>query len=270
MATIQNEKDKLLQAASVRIDATLLPNTIQTYIQDDPPASPNEGDLWMDSDDEYKIYRWNGTAWDYAPQLQAQWSKVFGTGLPEDYATFGATVDVNLQGLINTHNIVTNAVSIYEFAETNTYLPSTETMAVNLTTNPDSGQVIIFVSLFFRSNYNSTNGYSEATVTISMNGVEFFNGVVCRVPNSTIGLPWEFVLSEKTMNNPVDPNAFTYDALITHDGDLLVTHAGDVLTANSPSEFDADYDVTATFDATGDGTRGEIIHLAVYTLVLKR
>jgi len=38
-----------------------------TYLQADPPTSPpyelNIGDLWFDSDDNFKLHRWNGAAW---------------------------------------------------------------------------------------------------------------------------------------------------------------------------------------------------------------
>lgn len=35
----------------------------QTFIQISPPTATAVGDLWFDSDDNYAIYRWNGTSW---------------------------------------------------------------------------------------------------------------------------------------------------------------------------------------------------------------
>jgi len=36
---------------------------ITTFIQNDAPTAEGEGDLWIDSDDGYKAYRWSGAAW---------------------------------------------------------------------------------------------------------------------------------------------------------------------------------------------------------------
>jgi predicted phage tail protein len=36
---------------------------IETFVQNGAPSNPNFGDLWFDSDDGYKLSRWNGTSW---------------------------------------------------------------------------------------------------------------------------------------------------------------------------------------------------------------
>ena len=36
---------------------------IKTFVQASQPTAENTGDLWYDSDDGHKLYRWNGTAW---------------------------------------------------------------------------------------------------------------------------------------------------------------------------------------------------------------
>ena len=40
--------------------------TLTTYYTPTQPASPTTGDLWFDTDDDNKIYRYNGTTWDSA------------------------------------------------------------------------------------------------------------------------------------------------------------------------------------------------------------
>ena len=35
----------------------------QTFVQDNAPTAVATGDLWVDSNDENKLYRWNGSAW---------------------------------------------------------------------------------------------------------------------------------------------------------------------------------------------------------------
>ena len=37
---------------------------IVTFIQTTQPTAEAEGDLWFDSDDDYKMYRWDGDSWD--------------------------------------------------------------------------------------------------------------------------------------------------------------------------------------------------------------
>jgi len=36
---------------------------VRTYVQTTPPAASAAGDLWLDSDDGFRMYRWSGSAW---------------------------------------------------------------------------------------------------------------------------------------------------------------------------------------------------------------
>jgi hypothetical protein len=62
-------QDALIQAAYVAAgDAQATADgKIQTFAQTDPPANPADnlgvGDLWVDTDDSNKLYRWSGTSW---------------------------------------------------------------------------------------------------------------------------------------------------------------------------------------------------------------
>lgn len=69
-------------------------------IDDDAPDPPGElsvGDLWIDSDDDNKPYRYSGAAWVSAEYDVAAWSKIIDDGnRPEDNATEGADWLTNL------------------------------------------------------------------------------------------------------------------------------------------------------------------------------
>ena len=59
---------------------------IITFIQTTAPTASETGDIWFDSDDNYKPYRWDGTAWVAAPYDVADWAKITGAAKPEDNA----------------------------------------------------------------------------------------------------------------------------------------------------------------------------------------
>lgn len=46
------------------IDDYISGNTTHTYSQDEAPTDANIGDLWVDTNDSNKMYRYNGTTWD--------------------------------------------------------------------------------------------------------------------------------------------------------------------------------------------------------------
>lgn len=52
--------DALLDAAGAQATAD---GKIVTFIQASPPTAEGVGDLWYDSDDGNKLYRWNGSSW---------------------------------------------------------------------------------------------------------------------------------------------------------------------------------------------------------------
>lgn len=71
---------------------------ITTFIAASAPTADGVGDLWFDSNDNNKLYRWNSSlVWVAYAQEEADWTLVFGTGKPEDDATEGATVGDNLK-----------------------------------------------------------------------------------------------------------------------------------------------------------------------------
>jgi len=65
---------------------------IVTFAQDEAPTASGEGDIWIDTNDNNKIYRWSGSAWEPYLQDTADWTKVFGTGKPDSNADVTQTV----------------------------------------------------------------------------------------------------------------------------------------------------------------------------------
>ena len=70
---------------------------IVTFVQTSAPTADGVGDLWMDTNDNNKMYRWSGSAWVEYAQEAADWALVFGTGQPDDYA---ASNQPSLGGII--------------------------------------------------------------------------------------------------------------------------------------------------------------------------
>jgi hypothetical protein len=59
---------------------------IVTFVQDSAPTAEGIGDIWFDSNDNHKPYRWDGDSWEPTPYDVATWSKIVGDGKPDDNA----------------------------------------------------------------------------------------------------------------------------------------------------------------------------------------
>lgn len=64
---------------------------------------PDTGDLWIDSDDNNKPYRWSGSAYSAVGYDVATWSKIVGDGKPASYAdvTADSLVDAFIENFEN-------------------------------------------------------------------------------------------------------------------------------------------------------------------------
>ena len=51
------------QASALDVLSATVDQKNQTFIQASAPTAEATGDLWIDSDDDNKLYRWNGTSW---------------------------------------------------------------------------------------------------------------------------------------------------------------------------------------------------------------
>ena len=74
----------LADAATAQAEAD---RKIVTFIQTSSPTAEQTGDIWIDSDDDNKPYRWSGSAWVETGFDVASWSKVLDDGnKPDDGA----------------------------------------------------------------------------------------------------------------------------------------------------------------------------------------
>ncbi len=103
-AAIITEQSARIAADSAQAsDITSLQSTInnrnRTFAQDSAPAADNVGDIWIDTNDNNKYYRWNGSAWVYLPD-----------GLVTANASAISVLDTRVDG--NDTDIAANASSI--------------------------------------------------------------------------------------------------------------------------------------------------------------
>lgn len=199
-----------------------------------------------------------------------EWEDVGNTDgfKPDDNATLGATVDINLDGLINTHNIELDAVTTSDFAETFAYNSGTEIMEVEVNVNPQDGKVILFVSSIFVSNSNSSTGDSTIALEVKYNGVSLFGQVVVTSVPTQANNGFNLTFSDKYQHDPAQTSADTY--LVTNKGYFLTTGNGEFLLSERNGYTTDTYNITMEYASTADGTRGTIQHLSAYALVVKR
>lgn len=198
-----------------------------------------------------------------------EWEDILNTEghKPEDDSTLGAAFDINLAGIANTHNIASGAVTSHDYQETWTYNAGTEILEVDINLNPEAGNVILFVSAIFQSNNTSTSGVSKAIFTAKYNGTVLWSGVIVQIPFVTAER-MQITLAEKLYHTPAQTGDDVF--LITEDGDELIAHDGaNLVTEKQGYETDT-YNISLEFDATANGNRGQLLHLGVYGLVLKR
>ena len=96
IATAQTTADTgVTDAATAQSEAD---RKVVTFIQISAPIAEQTGDIWFDSDDSNKVYRWSGSAWVDAQDLAANWSAIIDDdgNQPESNATVGATAGTDL------------------------------------------------------------------------------------------------------------------------------------------------------------------------------
>lgn len=59
---------------------------VVTFFQAAAPTAEGTGDIWIDTDDNNKQYRWSGSAWVEAAYDAADWGKIFGANKPDNNA----------------------------------------------------------------------------------------------------------------------------------------------------------------------------------------
>lgn len=83
---------------------------IRSFAQDDAPTSDlNTGDIWLDTNDNNKMYRYNGTSWIVVNDPSAEWAEITGTDKADDNATIGAIFGTNISGGGSDSNQISNS-----------------------------------------------------------------------------------------------------------------------------------------------------------------
>lgn len=79
---------------TVSAHTTTLTNRNRTFRQTSAPTADNTGDLWIDSDDDEKLYRWSGSAWVAVPDARISVNATaIATVDGKLSASYGVTVD---------------------------------------------------------------------------------------------------------------------------------------------------------------------------------
>lgn len=79
---------------TVSAHTTTLTNRNRTFRQTSAPTADNTGDLWIDSDDDEKLYRWSGSAWVAIPDARISVNATaIATVDGKLSASYGLTVD---------------------------------------------------------------------------------------------------------------------------------------------------------------------------------
>ena len=76
---------------------------VVTFIATTAPTAEGTGDLWFDSDDNNKLYRWSGSAWTAYAQDAADWGNVFSR--PTDTELLNTNTTATDVGLGNVTNV---------------------------------------------------------------------------------------------------------------------------------------------------------------------
>ena len=106
---IQDEEiqDALANAATAQATAD---GKVLTYAQNSAPgglnAAENDGDIWMDTDDNNKLYRYAHPSWVPYAQESADWTKVFARPTDNELLNVNTTpADIGFTGALNANYI---------------------------------------------------------------------------------------------------------------------------------------------------------------------
>lgn len=214
-------------------------NGNKTYLQNDAPTTEMEvGDIWVDSNDNYKQYRYDGSSWvafDFDPASLINLktttidggkittnsiaaSKISSYNLTSSNATIGnALIDTaHIKDLsVDTIKIKDNAVSAVVSS-----IGGGKVISNDIHTSPETAREINSVSfqydglgsitilIFFYGLSGSDNGASEVMFTVKRNGTQIF------FPYGTDGFRFFLNYSASTslsiVDTPPSPGLYTY------------------------------------------------------------
>lgn len=187
---------------------------IVTFAQTSQPTATDVGDLWIDTDDNNKLYRWSGSTW-----IALTDSSALQTFITQNYNVWQREVNGQLDGKIETYYQATNPATAWTDSETqrkhegDLWYCTTDTLT-------DFQK-----DMTYRWTETSTNVYEW----------EEYGGVPSEVFNKINGKAQVF------MSEPVDPLNPT-KAVGYNRGDFWIMDDGTILTCLTPREENDDYD----------------------------
>lgn len=92
---------------------TIADGKIVTFAQNNAPTASDVGDLWIDTNDNNKLYRWNGSGW-----IALTDSSALQTFITQNYNVWQQEVNGQLDGKIETYYQATNPATAWTDSET--------------------------------------------------------------------------------------------------------------------------------------------------------
>lgn len=150
---------------------------VHVYSQDDEPTGDiSDGDIWYDTDDGNKRYRYNGSSWE-VDTSNANWSAVIDDNghKPEDDATNGATFGANIYGGSSSTNYINN--NGYMTSITATSINTGTMNAARINGGDINGVTITGVTITGGIlQTNSSSSISRVVIDDSTNDVRIYSG----------------------------------------------------------------------------------------------
>lgn len=166
------------------------PNTFQ---QAEPPTASGRiiGDLWADSNDNFQLYRWSGTAWLSAHDLRgeaaiAEITAARGglTTLSARFTSVNTAIADGLAGKASTSSVTSLTSTVGSHTSSISSLQST-TATINGAVNAKVGVVLNANGKI--SGYSSTNNGVVSTFDVQADKIRFTTGNTAVAPFSVIG-----------------------------------------------------------------------------------
>lgn len=166
---------------------------VRTFVQTSQPTATATGDMWFDSDDSYKVYRWSGTAWVLVTD-----SRIAATSAAvTSEITTRANKDNAMAAAINTlWAAVGGSAALIQDSQLASVTPTAVTASkwnsvVAAVTDPNTGQVnSASLKQEFNTYASTTNGAlstlsAQYTVKVDVNGYVSGFGLATTANNGT-------------------------------------------------------------------------------------
>jgi predicted nucleic acid-binding Zn-ribbon protein len=244
---------------------------IFTFVQDDAPTATAVGDLWIDSNDNNKLYRWSGSAWvavrDSGIQANANAINVLDTTVTNIDGTVTALSSSNtslrseFDSLVKIQNETADTLTTESNDDLETETLDTITSALTtadqdlntlIIANEDAIKIQSTDITTLRSDLTTTNGAVDVNSTA-------IGGLATRITeaeDSITSIASDITTLETSLTNAntnVTANASAIGGLavrVTSNEDSITSQSSDITSLQS-SLTDAESDITANATAVG-------------------